>query len=159
MRVKYSQIIVIIGVFILISGFSISQPTDERNVQDALPKSQDKMWDVFFKCKVTLLDNIKYVYSIDYTPEVKEMEGMQIEISGFVLPLEPTEKFTHFLLSKRTPTCFFCPPGEPNELIEVFTKKPIAWEDKLTKVQGILEFSKNPEKGLFFQMRDAEIIK
>ena len=145
--------------WLALSGFSVQestgQPLDERKAQDALPKANDPMWDILTKCKVHL-DQKAYKYSIEYTPEVKAMEGKQVTVSGFVMPLESTETFSHFLLSKRTPTCFFCPPGEPNEIVEVFTKKPIKWSDGIVVVTGTFKFTKNPELGLFFQLKDAD---
>ena len=152
----------ILAAFLVSSGFSkqdapanIGQPIDERKAQDALPQSHDDIWKTFGKCKVHL-DQKKYMYSIDFTPEVKAMEGKEVTVSGFMLPLESTEKFRHFLLSKRTPTCFFCPPGEPNEIVEVFTKKPVTWDEGIVVVTGKFGFTSNPELGLFFQLKDAE---
>jgi hypothetical protein len=148
--------------WLALSGFSVqestSQPLDERKAQDALPKSKDAMWDTLSKCKVHF-NQKTHKYSITYAPEVKAMEGKPISISGFVMPLESTEKFSHFLLSKRTPTCFFCPPGEPNEIVEVFTKKPIKWSDGIVTVTGTFKFTSNPDLGLFFQVGDAESAK
>lgn len=153
------KITLILAAFLLLSGFSkqetpAGQPSEERKAQDALPQSHDDMWKTFGKCKVHL-DQKNYKYSIDYTPEVKAMEGKEVTVSGFMLPLESTEKFKHFLLSKRTPTCPFCPPGEPNEIVEVFTKKPVTWDEGIVVVTGKFGFTSNPELGLFFQLKDA----
>lgn len=154
--------IVALAVIFLLCGFSkqdspAGQPRTERKAQDALPQAQDDIWKIFAKCKVHL-DQKKYLYSIDYTPEVKAMEGKPLTISGFMLPLESKEKFTHYLLSKRTPTCFFCPPGEPNEIVEVFSKKPVTWDEGIVAVSGTLKFTNNPEKGMFFQIPDGEML-
>jgi hypothetical protein len=149
----------LIAAWLVLSGFRIeestSQPLDERKIQEALPQSKDAMWNTLAKCKVHF-DEKKYKYSIAYTKKVKAMEGKPITISGFVMPLDATETFSHFLLSKRTPTCFFCPPGEPNEIVEVFTKKPIKWSGDIITVTGTLKFTSNPDLGLFFQVGDAE---
>lgn len=152
----------LISAFLALSAFSVqdkaavlSQPSDERKAQDALPKSNDPVWGAFGQCKVHY-DDKSHKYSITYTPEVKTMEGKPLTISGFMLPLEATEKFTHFLISKRTPTCPFCPPGEPNEIAEVFTKKPVKWDEGIVVVTGTLKFTTNPDLGLFFQLKDAD---
>ena len=149
-------------ILLIVCGFSIdkspsTQPSEERKAQDKLPQSNDNMWKTLGKCTVHL-DKKKYLYSIDYTPEVKAMEGKQITISGFMLPLEPTKEFAHFLLAKRTPTCAFCPPGAPNEIVEIFTKKPLTWDEGLVVVTGKFGFTSNPELGLFFQLKDADNI-
>jgi hypothetical protein len=159
MRIKLIVPACLITAWLALSGFSVQestgQPLDERKAQDLLPQSKDAMWDILTKCKVNL-NQKTYKYSINYTPEVKAMEGTPITISGFVMPLEASEKFSHFLLSKRTPTCFFCPPGEPNEIVEVFTKKPIKWTGNIIAVTGTFKFTTNPDLGLFFQVKDAD---
>ena len=72
----------------------------------------------------------KKVCTAQPTPmKVKALVGKEVTISGFILPLESTEKFKHFILSKRTPTCPFCPPGEPNEIVDVMLDKPISWDE------------------------------
>lgn len=154
------KIVLLVASLIVLSGFKVeqgdvpAQPAGERKAQDKLPQANDDLWKTFGQCKVHL-DPKKYTYSIDMTPEVKAMEGKSFTISGFMLPLEAKEQFTHFLLSKRTPTCPFCPPGEPNEIVEVFSKKPVKWEDDIVVVTGTMKFTSNPEMGLFFQMQDA----
>lgn len=163
----------VIGVLGL-SGFSVQkvdnlpppdalgQPADERAAQDTLPKSHDTMWNSFAKCKVKLNEDDAhdiYEYNITYTPEVKAMEGKTITISGFMLPLESSEKFKHFILSKRTPTCPFCPPGEPNEIVDVWTKNPVKWDEGLVKVTGKFGFTKQKELGMFFKLSDAKMEK
>ncbi len=160
MLTKTIKPVAILITFLLLCGFSkqeapVGQPGAERKAQDALPQSNDNIWKVFAKCAVHL-DQKKYTYSITLTDEVKVMEGQKLTISGFMLPLEPKEKFTHYLLSKRTPTCPFCPPGEPNEIIEVFSKKPVGWDEGIVIVTGTMKFTSNPEMDLFFQMQNAE---
>ena len=88
--------------------------------------------------------------------QVKAMEGKQFTISGFMLPLEATEKFHHFILSKRTPTCPFCPPGEPNEIVDVWTEQPVSWDEDIIKVTGMFELMTNSELGLFFKVSKAK---
>ena len=130
------------------------QPQDERAVQDALPKAKDTLWATLGKAKITLDEN-KGTYNATLTDEIKKLDGQKISISGFVVPLEATETFSHFLLSKRTPTCFFCPPGEPNEIIEVFTDKPVPWDDDLVVYEGTFGLTKNADMGIFFKMTGA----
>jgi hypothetical protein len=144
---------IFVAMLLITSAFS-SQPLDERKAQELLPVSKDNLWKTLSECKVHL-DVKNYLYSIDRTSQVKAMEGKPFTVRGFMMPLEPAEKFKHFLLSKRTPTCPFCPPGEPNEIIEVFSQKPMAWQDGLITMAGTMAFTDNPELGLFFQMKDA----
>lgn len=163
-----AYLIIILG-FVFLTGFNIEerkdlqnpgQPLEERAAQDSLPKAKDDLWSNFSKCKINLIEDKKadiYTYGITYTPEVKAMEGKEISIRGFMLPLEATEKFKHFILSKRTPTCAFCPPGQPNEIIDVWTDKPVEWNENIVKVTGKLQFIENKQLGVFFKIKDAKL--
>ena len=164
-KVSATQLFLVVGAFVLLSGFSVqkkpgavaSQPADERAAQDALPKSQDPMWDVLTRTKIHVNEKAG-LYSATYPPEVKAMVGKEMTISGFILPLESADKFKHFILSKRTPTCPFCPPGEPNEIIDVYMQSPIAWDEDSVKISGKFELMNNPELGMFFRLTGAKKI-
>ena len=115
--------------------------------------SEDQLWKSFSQCK--LKPNKDFSYDITYLPGVKAMNGKEITISGFMLPLETKQKSSHFLLERRAPTCAFCPPGEPNEVMEVFSSKPMAWEENLVTMSGTLLLPNDSKKGIFFQLKDA----
>jgi hypothetical protein len=127
------------------------QPAEERAAQDRLPQSHDVLWSKFVKCKVGY-NNKKGIYSISVTPEVKAMAGQAVTASGWILPLDGSDHTSHFLLTRRTPVCMFCPPGEPNEVAEVVTLTPVTWTDKLVTVTGLLSMIDNGEKGMFFKI-------
>jgi len=156
------RILLLVGVFFVLSAFSkqdvpdnqTGQPSEERKVQDALPQSRDPIWKLLGKT-VIHLDKKAWRYSADIPPEVKDLVGKQVTITGFVLPLEDTEKFTHFLISKRTPTCSFCPPGEPSEIVDVVLEKPMKWDQDAVTVVGIFGLMENEELGLFFKLDKA----
>jgi hypothetical protein len=154
---KLYQLAILSVVLLLTTAFTAHKASQKQG-EASLPQSEDNAWKIFATSKVSLDDKTQ-TYSIDLTPEVKAMVGKELAISGFILPLESTEKFTHYLLSKRTPTCPFCPPGEGNEIIEVFTKDPITWEKDMVVVTGIMKLTNNPDMGLFFQLKDAETVR
>jgi hypothetical protein len=144
----------LLALLVALSAFS-TQPLDERKAQDTLPKSQHPMWQTLLKTKINM-DKKEGYYSAVFPPEVKALSGKQVTISGFILPLESTEKFKHFILSKRTPTCPFCPPGEPNEIVDVWTSEPIGYSEDIITVKGTFELMNDREMGLFFKMKDAK---
>lgn len=152
------------GVVLCCAGFSkqtmpdsMGQPTEERKAQDALPQSKDPMWKVLGKT-VIHLDKKEWKYSATHPPEVKALVGKEVTITGFVLPVEATESFTHFIISKRTPTCAFCPPGEPNEIADVWLEKPMKWDQDAVTVTGIFELMNNDELGMFFKISKAKVV-
>jgi hypothetical protein len=141
------------ALFLSLCAFS-SQPLDERTAQAALPMSKDPVWKTL-GATVIKVDEKKGLYSAVPPASVKALSGHMMTVTGFMLPLESTEKFTHFLLSKRTPTCPFCPPGEPNEVIDVHTAKPVAYTEDAVTVKGAFTLMNDREMGLFFKLSDA----
>jgi len=132
------------------------QPAEERALQDTLPKSNDLLWGKFAKCRVGY-SNKTGIYNISVTPEVKAMAGHTVTARGWVLPLDGSDHTKHFLLTRRTPVCMFCPPGEPNEVAEVLAPNPIVWTDKLVTVTGGLSLINNGEKGMFFRINATTV--
>jgi hypothetical protein len=140
--------------FLALSGFS-SQPLDERQAQNTLPQSGDPTWKLLGKTKISINEK-KGLYNAIVPPEVKALSGKEVTVNGFMLPLESTNKFRHFLLAKRTPTCPFCPPGEPNEIIDVWLDKPVAYSENLVNVKGTFTLMNDHEMGLFFKLSNAK---
>ena len=132
------------------------QPLDEMAAQKSLPQARDALWAKFIKCKLGY-DEESGVYSISMTPEVKAFDGKTITLHGFVLPMDGSDRTQHFLISRNTPVCMYCPPGQPNEVIEVQAKHAIAWSDKIVSVTGKLKLINDKEKALFFKIENAEV--
>jgi hypothetical protein len=162
---KTLKIAAILPVTVLLCGMRletmkirvpVGQPTDERAAQAQLPKSQSPVWAKFLKSRINY-DNKSGLYSIALPPDVRALAGVPISVNGFVLPLDGSDHTSHFLLTRNTPVCMFCPPGQPNEVVEVIAPKAIAWTDKLVAVTGPLTLVNNGEKGIFFQIKATEV--
>lgn len=128
-----------------------TQPPAERAMQMTLPRSQSPVWLQFVKCKIGY-NNRNGLYNIAVTPEVKALAGHTVTVNGFVMPLDGSDHTKHFLLTRNTPVCMFCPPGEPNEVVEVEAPDRIVWTDKIVTVTGPLTLVNNGEKGIFFKI-------
>ncbi len=102
------------GTFVL-AGTCTPHPQAPRKQQ-----SDDFLWELFARCGIK--PNQDYSYRMHYIPDVMALKWKQITLSGFMVPLEAKDKSTHFLLSRRAPTCAFCPPGEPNDTVTTVRK-------------------------------------
>jgi hypothetical protein len=132
------------------------QPAAEAMAQKFLPKVRDTLWSKLIKCEVSY-DDKKDVYSIQVTPEVKALDGQTVTVRGFILPMDGSDRTKHFLVSRNTPVCMYCPPGQPNEVVEVLSPKAIEWTDKITTVTGKLSLINDGEKALFFKIENAQV--
>ena len=80
-------------------------------------------------------------------------------IQGFMMPLEPGEKQTHFLLSSIPLTCAFCVPGGPESMVEVKTRTPVKYTLDPVTVEGKFAVLNDDPYGLYYRITDAVSIK
>jgi hypothetical protein len=132
------------------------QPRDEAAAQKWLPKVKDALWTKLAACKVDYSDK-NGTFSIAVTPEVKALDGTQVSVRGFILPMDGSDRTKHFLVSRNTPVCLYCPPGQPNEVVEVTSPRAVEWNDKAVTVSGKLRLINNEEQALFFKIETAEV--
>lgn len=138
------------------AGPSWVQPAYERAAQKSLPQSKAPLWLVLAKTKIGE-DDKRGLFTVAFPPAVKALDGRTVTLSGFMLPLDTTDRSHHFLLSRYTPVCFFCPPGAPNEVVEVVARNGVEVTDRMLTVTGRLTLANGAEKGLFFQMDQATV--
>jgi hypothetical protein len=137
------------------AGF-IVQPADEKARQKLMPVSSDPVWALLRKTPVQA-DVAHGVFTASPPPEVQALSGREMSVTGFMLPLDPFPVLNHFLLTRNTPVCPFCPPGEPNEVIEVYSSLMIKPTTQQITVHGRFSLQQNPAAGLFFRL-DAKAI-
>ncbi len=94
-----------------------------------------------------------------FPPEILALDGKPQRVQGFMMPLEPGEKQTHFLLSSVPLSCSFCLPGGPESMIEVKTKTPIRYGMEPLVVQGRLAVLHDDPYGLYYRITDAVPVK
>jgi hypothetical protein len=80
-------------------------------------------------------------------------------VQGFMMPLEPGEKQTHFLLSSVPLTCSFCVPGGPESMVEVKTKSAVRYTLEPVTVEGKFAVLSDDPYGLYYRITDAVSIK
>ncbi|MDX1498032.1 MAG: DUF3299 domain-containing protein [Salinisphaeraceae bacterium] len=109
-------------------------------------------WETLLGSRLTYLDD---AIRIDFTKEVQALNGQEIKVAGFMMPLESEAAQTNFLLVSTPPSCFFHLPGGPTGAIEVFAPKGIemSWDPMVIK--GRFELFQPTEYGVVYRMHDA----
>ncbi len=123
-------------------------PLKERS--DVLP------WSLLTNVKTQLVN--KRVQPV-FPPEVQALDGRVQRVQGFMMPLEPGEKQTHFLLSAVPLTCSFCVPGGPESMIEVRSRTPVRYDMEPLVLQGRLSVLRDDPYGLYYRLSDAVPVK
>ena len=80
-------------------------------------------------------------------------------IQGFMMPLEPGEKQTHFLVTAVPLTCAFCLPGGPESMVEVRTRTPVKYTLEPVVVEGKFATLSDDQYGLYYRLTDAAAVK
>lgn len=84
---------------------------------------------------------------ITFPDALNALDGKEVVITGYMFPLESGEKQSQFLLSAYRPTCPFCLPGGPKQLIHVAeTAGRIPYATGQTTLKGQLHLSKTDEE-------------
>ena len=122
-----------------------------------LPHSDDPFWTLLRACRVDHNDQT-HAYVLEPTPEVRALSGKTVQVKGFTVPLDGTDRTSHFLIAVNTPVCFYHPPGEPNEILEVIASSPMAWDEKLKTVTGVFSIAAAGDAGVYFKLTQARLI-
>jgi hypothetical protein len=127
----------------------------ERQAQLELPMVRGGLWDTLRTTRISI-DEQSQLYQAAHPDAVRRIAGTRIKLRGYMLPLATDERTRHFLISPYTPVCFFHPPAQPNEVVEVHLRRPITAGYHLVEVTGVLRLANDGEKGLFFVLEGAK---
>jgi hypothetical protein len=95
------------------------------------------------------------------SPIVKTLEGKEIEVNGYIIPLTGKSEQSHFMLSKFPQNmCFFCGKAGPETAMQVFMEngRKVAYTDEKVSVKGILRINDSNENNLMYTLENASII-
>jgi hypothetical protein len=101
------------------------------------------------------LVKVKDRYQPQFAAGVAALDAKEVKLQGFMMPLEMGDKQSHFILSATPQSCAFCMPGGPESLVEVKTKKPLAFGLEPVVLTGKLAVLKDDPTGVFYRLTDA----
>jgi hypothetical protein len=89
---------------------------------------------------------------------IEALDKKTVKLQGFMLPLEMGEKQSHFVLTSTPPTCAFCLPGGPDQVIEIKAKTPIKYGYEPIQLTGRFEVLRDDPMGLYYRLNDARLL-
>jgi uncharacterized protein len=118
-------------------------------------------WDVLGNLDVTSesIGLLRTVFHTDYSAEVKALDGRDVKLMGFIYPLEGGLEHERFLLTAWPPSCPFCLPAGPSQMVEVYCEEPVEFTDGAIMMAGKFEVLKDDPSGMYYRMRDANEIE
>ncbi|MDF9800836.1 hypothetical protein OKW21_006099 [Catalinimonas alkaloidigena] len=128
---------------------------------------------VFSQSKINwrVLANIEYVeryvaaedfygYLPEFSDELKALEGKEVSIKGFMLPIDPDNNM--FLLSQNPfASCFFCGGGGPESVVELNLKPghPNFRMDQVVTMKGKLRLNNEDFEQMMYILDEAEVVE
>ena len=143
--------IITVLILTLSSSFLLAQ-NDSPAVWKTLSKiSYKKDYDELMGFKVD-----KPVFS----EPVKELEGKEITVKGYIIPVEGYESHKEFIFSAFPYNmCFFCGGEGPETVMEVFAKEDVEYTAEAVTIKGKLVLNSKDVSKLMYLLDKAVIVE
>ena len=93
----------------------------------------------------------------EFGKSIAAMDKKEVKIQGFMMPLDMGEKQSRFILAALPPSCSFCLPGGPEQMVEVQAKAPVKYGFEPIMLTGKLAVLKDDPMGLYYRLTDAVV--
>jgi hypothetical protein len=90
-----------------------------------------------------------------FSKDISALDRKEVKLQGFMMPLDMGERQKRFLLVAMPPSCAFCLPGGPDQLVEVVAKTPVKYGFEPVVVSGKFTVLKDDPMGLYYRLTDA----
>jgi hypothetical protein len=138
-------------------------PSEIPSVHNTLYRVPDGVvgWDTLgdLDVRTEVIAPLQARFHTDYSAKIKALDGQDVKLMGFIYPLEGGVEHERFLLTAWPPSCPFCLPAGPSQMVEVFAKEPVAFTDGAIVLAGRFEVLNDDPSGMYYRMRGAEEVE
>ncbi|RFS14348.1 DUF3299 domain-containing protein [Emticicia sp. C21] len=114
--------------------------------------------DVRFRKKFNKQENMIFLYPL-FGEKVKALEGKEVEIRGYMIPVNPNENI-YVLSANPMAACFFCGGSGPESIIQLKLKNPKRLvTDEIWTVRGTLRLNADNIDELNYILQSTELIR
>ena len=146
-----------------LQGSGLIDPSQIPSVHNTLYQVPEGAvsWDVLDKLDVRteVLGPLRATFHTEYSAEIDALDGQDVKLMGFLFPLEGKLEHERFLLTAWPPSCPFCLPAGPTQMVEVFCAEPIAFTEGAILVGGRFELLHDDPSGLYYRLHDATLVE
>jgi uncharacterized protein len=97
--------------------------------------------------------------TLSFGAGIAELDGRPVKLRGYITPLQMGTDQKHFILSPKPPSCAFCVPAGPDEMVEVFSNTPVKYSTEPVTISGTFAVLRNDPGGLFYRLAEAAPVK
>jgi len=94
-----------------------------------------------------------------FSDKVKALEGKEVIMKGYVIPVEGYKSHKEFILSAFPYNmCFFCGGAGPETVMEVMASEPVKYQADAIYLKGILKLNADDINRLMYFLEDAVLV-
>lgn len=122
--------------------------------------AQENMWKTLSKITYKKEYDEMLGFKVDvpvFSQDVKNLEGKQVTIKGYIIPVEGYKSHKEFIFSAYPYNmCFFCGGAGPETVLEVQAKNPIPFTADPITIKGTLHLNATDVNRLMYSLSNVE---
>jgi len=126
-------------------------------------EAQETTWKTLAKITYTKQYDELMGFKVDvpvFSEDIKALEGQEVEVKGYIIPVEGYKSHKEFIFSAFPYTmCFFCGGAGPESVMDVYAKNPVEYSADQLTIKGKLELNATDINRLMYSIHDAEVIE
>ena len=93
-----------------------------------------------------------------FAEAVRELDGQQVTLRGYVIPTEGYKSHSEFIFSAYPYSmCFFCGGAGPETVVEVSSLEPIDYSPDAITLTGTLQLNQDDPNSLMYRLVDVRL--
>lgn len=143
---------IIIGI-LAITALAAARPAD----------AQTGVWKTLAKITFKKQYDEMLGFKVDvpvFSEDIKAMDGKEVQIKGYIIPVEGYKGSKEFVFSAFPYNmCFFCGGAGPETVMEVYAKEPIKYTTEAITIKGKLELNSSDVNRLIYALHNAALVQ
>ncbi len=124
--------------------------------------AQDNTWKTLSKISFTKTYDELLGFKVDvpvFASEVKKLDGKEITLRGYIIPVEGYRSHSEFIFSAFPYNmCFFCGGAGPETVMEVKSLTPVKYTTEPITLKGILHLNDSDVNRLMYGLEQAKLV-
>ena len=125
--------------------------------------AQDNLWKTLAKITFEKQYDEMLGFKVDvpvFSQQVKDLSEQEVEIKGYIIPVEGYKNHKEFIFSAFPYNmCFFCGGAGPESVMEVYAKEPIKYTAEPIVIRGKLELNDSDINRLIYGLKEATFVR
>ena len=124
---------------------------------------EDTVWKKLSKITYKQEYNELFGFKVDipvFSDQIKSMEGQEVEVKGYIIPIEGYKSHKEFMFSAFPYNmCFFCGGAGPETVMEVSALEPIEYSAEQIRIKGKLVLNDDDINRMMYILEDVVLLK